>query len=71
VRSIQEQLAAIRKMMNKLPTAPIAYLIFGKYKGKLISEVATNDEQYLRWLLDQENLDLIVRKKIEETLALL
>jgi len=28
------------------------YLLFGKYKGELVSDIACRDPGYLRWIID-------------------
>lgn len=72
MKSLKEQLIAIKSVLDKgVPQAPTCYLGFGKYRGCLVSTIARRDPEYLRWLLDQEWLDLEYRAKIEQTLALL
>ena len=46
---------ALAEMM-RITREPITFrhFSFGKYKGQLIAEVATNDPGYLRWLLEQK-----------------
>lgn len=43
-------------------------LTFGKYAGKKIRDIADWDPGYLRWLVNQEDLDEGLRYEIEENL---
>lgn len=39
--------------LNGPPAAKPAVMKFGKYKGRLLSDVARDDAQYLRWAIDK------------------
>lgn len=43
-------------------------LVFGKYTGRRIREVARENPKYLRWLLKQDWLQEHTRQHIEEEL---
>ena len=72
--SVQEQFAGenpVEKMVS-LTKEPIFVksFRFGKYKGKTLSEVASADAGYLRWMLSSmENLDADLKYSIEKVLT--
>lgn len=59
-------------ILKTLEPTPVNKLPFGKYRGRLFTEIAEKDPAYLRWLLQQdwfqqkENLALWTKKLLED-----
>lgn len=48
----------------------LGYLPFGKYRGKLLVDIAEDDPQYLHWLLEQEWIKPSLIKNVRIALGL-
>lgn len=66
-KSIQDQLAAINKIMNKPEEIPFYRFNFGRYNGRTLEYVFQRDKSYLSWLYNNcEDLNPVLEEFIQE-----
>ena len=63
-----EEIAKIQAILNKPSSCPDYRFTFGKYRGRLLSEILKVDKQYLLWLYHS---DIQVPIRVEAFLSTL
>lgn len=64
IRIFSKKVAKERKEKEEAKSGPLEHLLFGKYKGKKIEDVAKFDIKYLMWLRRQS----FIRPNLKEAL---
>ncbi len=68
--SISEQVRRIQGVFNKSVKYPSSRFQMGKYTGRSLEWVVTNDREYCLWVLTQDFIAQKFRNELEYSIAL-